>query len=89
MTYTAPMTIHLTPDQEAIVEQVLAAGLARSAEQFVSAALEQQRSRLQEHVAFDRWVREHVIPAHDEFMKDPSKGKTADEVRRELLGDRA
>ena len=81
------MTKRLTPDQEAIVQQAVTSGLAPSADAFVSAALEQRHAQLKEDAAFDQWVREKIIPAHQEFMKDPSKGKSADEVRQELLGD--
>ena len=89
--YNYVMTTRLTPEQEAIVQQAVASGLASSAEEFLSVALERWRAELNvapaQGAAFDQWVRDNVVPAHHAFMKDPSTGKTADEVRKELFGE--
>ncbi|MEO1190535.1 MAG: hypothetical protein AAFY02_02175 [Pseudomonadota bacterium] len=81
------MTMKLTPDQEAVVKQVVDAGLAESAEAFVSEALRDQQDELAQNAAVKQWLRDVVVPAHEEFMKDPSQGRTLAQMRAELLDD--
>ncbi len=81
------MTIRLTPDQESLVQEAVASGLAPSAEDFVSKALRNQRDELAHDAGLDDWLHNEVVPGHEEFMKDPTTGKTLAEVRSELLGD--
>ncbi|ORE98483.1 hypothetical protein [Aurantimonas sp. 22II-16-19i] len=75
------MTMRLTPEQEAIVATALAQGLASSAENFVSEALRKQAAELGRKAEVDAWLRDVVVPAHHEFMKNPSGGVPA----RDLL----
>lgn len=69
------------------MQDALARGLASSAEDFVSAALSNQRDALEHQAGVKDWLRNVVAPAHHAFMKDPSQGKTADETLAEVLGD--
>ena len=85
--YNHPMTIRLTPDQEAIVTGAISQGLAKDAEEFVSNALRNQVEELAHQNELEDWLRTEVVAGHEEYMRDPSTGSTLAEVRAELLGD--
>ncbi|WAP69715.1 hypothetical protein [Jiella pelagia] len=74
------MTMRLTPEQEAIVAAALARGLATSAEDFVSEALRKQAAALAHEGEVDAWLRDVVVPAHQEFMKNPAGGIPAHDL---------
>lgn len=81
------MSIRLTSDQEAIVRQALTDGLAQSAEDFVSDALQARLEQLAADARFDQWARDEVAPALQEFFENPETGKNADDTLAEVLGD--
>lgn len=64
------MTIILTPDQEAIIERAVAAGMAPSAEAFVSMALR----HMHEELAFD--LEERLGMDIDQLNVEIDKGLT-------------
>ncbi len=70
------MSIRLTSEQETLVHSAVEDGMAPSAEQFVTEALERRRDDL----AFDRWVRDVVAPASERFAGDPSTGTAPEDV---------
>ncbi len=62
------------------MRDAVARGLAPSAEEFVSQALRSQKEDASYEAELENWLRDEVVPAHEEFMKDPSTGVPASEV---------
>jgi len=84
-TYNHVMTMRLTADQEAMVREALASGLAETAEEFVSSALRERCDALKHQASVQDWLRDVVVPACREFERDPAQGRSIDQVRKELL----
>lgn len=87
MDYIAPMSIRLTPDQEALVAHAIESGHAPNAEAFIDLALRNQRDAMEHQSAFEHWLSTEVVEGHEEYMRDPSTGRSLAETRAELLGD--
>lgn len=84
--YNQIMTIRLTPDQEALVQKAVTSGLAATPEEFVAEALRNQADELDRQSQLDDWLRTEVVAGHNEYINDPSTGRTLAETRAELLG---
>lgn len=86
-TYYRGMSRQLTPDQELIVESAMAKGLASSAEEFVSDALQSKLNDMEHEAKIESWLRDDVVPSFEEFLKNPSEGMTSDDARADVLSD--
>jgi hypothetical protein len=45
------------------------------------------QNQLDEEEALEHWLRTEVVAGHEEYMRDPSTGKTLAQARAEILGD--
>lgn len=86
-TYNNDMSRQLTPDQESIVQSAMAKGLASSAEDFVSDALQSKLNDMEHESKVDGWLRNDVVPAFEDFLKNPSEGMTSEAARADILSD--
>ncbi|ESQ86727.1 ribbon-helix-helix domain-containing protein [Asticcacaulis benevestitus] len=46
------------------------------------------RALIERDAAVDKWLREKVIPGHEEYLADPSKGVPADQIMARLIARR-
>jgi Arc/MetJ-type ribon-helix-helix transcriptional regulator len=76
-----PLTITLSPEMSRRVRQVLVENGYASAEHFIVDALDALEPADPE---FERWVAEEAIPAVEEYERDPSTGRTPDQIRATL-----
>lgn len=81
--------MQLIPDQESIVRGAVARRLASSAEEFVLKALRNQQENAAYEPELEGWLRNEVIPAHDEFVKDPSSSIPASKLPEPIKAHRA
>jgi hypothetical protein len=47
------------------------------------------RALLERDAAVERWLREEVVPGHQEYLRDPSKGVPADAILGRIKARRA
>lgn len=85
MSMTERMVIDLPIEQAQLVRAKVESGEYASESEAVSAGL---ASGFAYDEAFEHWVRAEIVPAYEEFQKDPSSGMTPDEVRESLAEHR-
>ena len=81
MAQSAVLQITLSPEDLELVRGIVASGECRSESEAIAALIEDRREMEQERIRFEQ---EEVIPAHDEWMADPSSAIPIDQVRRNL-----
>jgi predicted transcriptional regulator len=64
--------------------RILSRGANASRRVILTKALQNQ---LDEEEALEHWLRTEVVAGHEEYMRDPSTGKTLAQARAEILGD--
>lgn len=75
------MTIRLTPETREFLRKRVERGDYSSEIEFVTKTVEALREESED---LDRWEKENVVTAHEEFLADPSAVTTAEELERDL-----
>lgn len=75
-------TFSLTEEQAAFIDAKVEGGKFASGSEVVRAGI---RSMQEDDEATERWVKEEVLPAIEEYERDPSTARPADEVFGEIL----
>ena len=82
MRTTQQFSITLPHDMAEAVESKIKSGAYASVSEGVRALLERD-------AAVERWLREEVVPGHQEYLRDPSKGVQADAILGRIKARRA
>jgi antitoxin ParD1/3/4 len=82
MRTTQQFSITLPHDMAEAVESKIKSGANASVSDGVRALLERD-------AAVERWLREEVVPGHQEYLRDPSKGVPADAILGRIKARRA
>ena len=82
MRTTQQFSITLPHDMAEAVESKIKSGAYASVSEVVRALLERD-------AAVERWLREEVVPGHQEYLRDPSKGVPADAILGRIKARRA
>ena len=82
MRTTQQFSITLPHDMAEAVESKIKSGAYASVSEVVRALLERD-------AAVERWLREEVVPGHQEYLRDPSKGIPADAILGRIKARRA
>jgi antitoxin ParD1/3/4 len=82
MRTTQQFSITLPHDMAEAVESKIKSGAYASVSEGVRALLERD-------AAVERWLREEVVPGHQEYLRDPSKGVPADAILGRIKARRA
>ena len=82
MRTTQQFSITLPHDMAEAVESKIKSGAYASVSDGVRALLERD-------AAVERWLREEVVPGHQEYLRDPSKGVPADAILGRIKARRA
>jgi len=77
MRTTQQFSITLSLDMADAVERKVKSGAYASVSEVVRALLERD-------AAVERWLREEVVPDHQEYLADPTKGVPADAVLKSI-----
>jgi antitoxin ParD1/3/4 len=75
MRTTQQFSITLPHDMAEAVESKIKSGAYASVSEVVRALLERD-------AAVERWLREEIVPGHQEYLRDPSKGRSSRRGRR-------
>ncbi len=81
MRTTQQFSITLSLDMADAVERKVKSGAYASVSEVVRALLERD-------AAVERWLREEVVPDHQEYLADPTKGVPADAVLKRIKSRR-
>ena len=79
MRTTQQFSITLPHDMAEAVESKIKSGAYASVSEVVRDGL---RALLERDAAVERWLREEVVPGHQEYLRDPSKGRSSRRGRR-------
>ena len=82
MRTTQQFSITLPHDMAEAVESKIKSGAYASVSDGVRALLERD-------AAVERWLREEVVPGHQEYLRDPSKGVPTDAILGRIKARRA
>ena len=82
MRTTQQFSITLPHDMAEAVESKIKSGAYASVSEVVRALLERD-------AAVERWLREEVVPGHQEYLADPAKGVPADAILGRIKARRA
>ena len=82
MRTTQQFSITLPHDMAEAVESKIKSGAYASVSEVVRALLERD-------AAVERWLREEIVPGHQEYLRDPSKGVPADAILGRIKARRA
>ena len=82
MRTTQQFSITLPHDMAEAVESKIKSGAYASVSEVV-------RDLLERDAAVERWLREEVVPGHQEYLRDPSKGVPADAILGRIKARRA
>jgi antitoxin ParD1/3/4 len=90
MRTTQQFSITLPYDMAELIERKVASGAYASVSEVVRDGV---RALMERDAAVEKWLREEVLPGHDEFLADPSRAVPVDEVferikRRKAQGSR-
>src|SRR5260370_15274439 len=86
MRNTQQFSITLTLDMAEVVERKIKSGAYASVSEVVRDGV---RALLERDAAVERWLREEVVPGHQEYLRDPSKGIPADPILGRIKARRA
>jgi putative addiction module CopG family antidote len=67
------------------VEQKITSGRYASVSEVMRDGL---RALMERDAAIDRWLREEVVPGHQDYLADPSKAVPADQIMKRLKARR-
>lgn len=85
MRTTQQFSITLPLDMAKVVERKIKSGAYASVSEVVRDGV---RALLERDAAVDRWLREEVVPGHEEYLADSSKGVPADAVLQRIKARR-
>jgi antitoxin ParD1/3/4 len=77
MRTTQQFSITLPHEMAEAVERKIKSGAYASVSEVVRDGV---RALLERDAAVDRWLREEVVPGHEEYLADPAKGIPADAI---------
>ena len=83
---TQPLTLTLSAETSALVRAKMAAFGYSDPERVIEEGL---AALDPEEEVFERWLHEEVVPACEEYDRDPSQGRTSEQVRETLAGEYA
>jgi antitoxin ParD1/3/4 len=86
MRTTQQFSITLPHDMAEAVESKIKSGAYASVSEVVRDGV---RALLERDAAVERWLREEVVPGHQEYLRDPSKGVPADAILGRIKARRA
>ena len=86
MRTTQQFSITLPLDMAEAVERKVKSGAYASVSEVVRDGV---RALLERDAAVERWLREEVVPGHQEYLADPTKGVPADAVLERIKLRRA
>ena len=86
MRTTEPMTITLPIDMATVVRNKISSGQYASVSEVVRDGL---RALIERDAAVEKWLREEVVAGHAEFLADPSKGVSAEQILDRIKARRA
>jgi putative addiction module CopG family antidote len=85
MRTTQQFSITLPNDMASAVAQKITSGRYASVSEVMRDGL---RALMERDAAIDRWLREDVVPGHQEYLADPSKAVPADQIMERLKARR-
>ena len=85
MRTTQQFSITLPNDMASAVAQKITSGAYASVSEVMRDGL---RALMERDAAIDKWLREEVVPGHQEYLADPSKGVPADQIMTRLKARR-
>ncbi|MEM9966215.1 MAG: type II toxin-antitoxin system ParD family antitoxin [Asticcacaulis sp.] len=85
MRTTQQFSITLPNDMATAVADKISSGAYASVSEVMRDGL---RALMERDAAIDKWLREEVIPGHQEYLADPSKGVPADQIMKRLKARR-
>ena len=85
MRTTQQFSITLPNDLASAVAQKITSGAYASVSEVMRDGL---RALMERDAAIDKWLREEVVPGHQEYLADPSKGVPADQIMTRLKARR-
>lgn len=85
MRTTQQFSITLPNDMASAVAQKITSGRYASVSEVMRDGL---RALMERDAAIDRWLREDVVPGHQEYLADPSKAVPADQIMERLRARR-
>ena len=85
MRTTQQFSITLPNDMASAVAQKITSGRYASVSEVMRGGL---RALMERDAAIDRWLREDVVPGHQEYLADPSKAVPADQIMERLKARR-
>ena len=77
MRTTQQFSITLPNDMAAAVADKISSGAYASVSEVMRDGM---RALMERDAAVDKWLREEIIPGHQEYLADPSKGVPADQL---------
>jgi putative addiction module CopG family antidote len=86
MRTTQQFSITLPHDMAEAVERKIKSGAYASVSEVVRAGV---RALLERDAAVERWLREEVVPGHQEYLADPAKGVPGDAILARIKARRA
>ena len=86
MRTTQQFSITLPHDMAEAVERKIKSGAYASLSEVVRDGV---RALLERDAAVERWLRDEVVPGHQEYLRDPSKGIPADAILGRIKERRA
>jgi putative addiction module CopG family antidote len=86
MRTTQQFSITLPLDMAEIVEGKIKSGAYASVSEVMRDGV---RALLEREAAVERWLREEVVPGHQEYLADPSKGVPAEAILDRIKARRA
>jgi antitoxin ParD1/3/4 len=86
MRTTQQFSITLPLEMAEVVEGKIKSGAYASVSEVMRDGV---RALLERDAAIERWLREEVIPGHEEYMADPSKGVSSDAILDRIKARRA
>lgn len=81
---TQPLTVTLSAETSALVRAKMAEFGYSDPEQVIEEGL---AALDPEEEVFERWLQEEVLPACEEYDRDPSQGRTSEQVRETLAAE--
>jgi antitoxin ParD1/3/4 len=85
MRTTQQFSITLPNDMASAVAQKITSGRYASVSEVMRDGL---RALMERDAAIDRWLREEVVPGHQDYLADPSKAVPADQIMERLKARR-
>lgn len=86
MKTTQQFTVTLPADMAEQLQQKLRSGAYASASEIMREGI---RVLFERDTAIEQWLREEIVPGHQEYLADPSRGIPADQVLDRIKARRA